>query len=65
MAVTDRERLLELLGTFGLQQAPSLDGAPDDVRLEANEGGMGGYPGFYVAFTFDGDGKFMTAGVWE
>lgn len=68
-AVTDRDRLLALLSSFGISvEATVLPGSGCVVHLEASqEHGekIGGYVGFYTEFTFDAEGRFVSVGAWE
>jgi hypothetical protein len=68
--MTDRERLLELLTSFGI--APSTSKyLPDEylaglhVVLYQGDGGVTGYPDYFCAFTFDESGRFVSLEVRE
>lgn len=68
-ALTDRERLLELLKSFGIPMLADTQGyqvsgmgvTENIITLMMGEG----YAGFYCDFIFDNDGKFESFGVWE
>jgi hypothetical protein len=71
--MTDKEKLLALLASFGIE--PYLNngdyshyktvGAVSEVTLLAQSGGVEGYSNFFTEFTFDKDGKFVNVGIWE
>ena len=61
--MTDKEKLLKLFKEFNIDPKESPDGQM--VSLVAHEGGVFGYRGFTCDFSFDKNGKFMEAGVWE
>lgn len=73
--MTDRELLEAFLEQTGLNRGTlRLTDMPVVERDAAAFMGLGGvvtlhegegYDGFFVAFTFDGDGKLVSFGVWE
>jgi hypothetical protein len=72
--VTDSERLEQLLYDFGIsfKKEPNYCLRTDDpvggwyITVTAKESTrVDGYYGFFADFTFDADGKFTGAGVWE
>ena len=70
--MTDREKLCDLLRSFGLQKV-ELErdtgvGPGAILTLEAKmdpSGLVGGYTGFAVDFKFDDEGKFVRMDIWE
>lgn len=72
--MTDSERLEQLLNDFGIsfEKAPNSCLRPDDpaggwyITITAKESTkVDGYFDFFADFTFDANGKFVVAGVWE
>lgn len=69
-ATTDRDRLLALLNSFGINASweHSCGGEHEDVvTLTAGEDGVAGdQPGLYCLFAFhEESGAFKYAGVWQ
>jgi hypothetical protein len=65
---TDKERLIELLDSFGITPSANEglgDLAQHVVTLRAGEGGIKGYRDFVADFEFNPDGSFKDVGVWE
>lgn len=60
--MTDHERLIELLTSFGIEPD---QGKPGFVTLRAKQGNVEGYMGFLCQFAFDSDGKFLDVSIWE
>jgi hypothetical protein len=67
--MTDKDKLIALLREFGINASVESDFGrchnSDNVLLEAGQGGVDGYNGFYAEFKFDDSGKFVEVGVWE
>ncbi|MFD6250685.1 hypothetical protein [Streptomyces roseolus] len=65
----DKERLLELLESFGVKASVRTDMRAGDqldtVTLEGQQGGVGGYRYLCCDFVFNEDGSFRGVGVWE
>ena len=61
--MTDKERLIELLTSFGIPFRKE----PFTIECKTDAGGdkITGYSGFYTEFMFDVDGKFEKMGIWE
>jgi hypothetical protein len=55
--MTDKEELVALLNKWGVTYN-EVD-TPNSIEV------WGGYSGFYTAFVFDADGKFVRMGAWE
>lgn len=65
---TDKDRLLDLLKRFGITPADSVDcgyATDEAVVLRADHGNVEGYSDFIAVFTFDNEGNFLKAGIWE
>lgn len=71
MEMSDRDRLLEVLRSFGLQPetGPLVDGYDHfDNPVALVEGvteGVDGFSRFFCVFEFAPDGSFKKVGVWE
>jgi hypothetical protein len=70
--VTDKEKLVALLQEWDVPFAEELDQGEqvisvgtDTYTLKAISPKVIGYPGFYTAWTFDAEGKFVNVGAWE
>lgn len=78
--MTDKEKLIDLLKSFGINEEAPVDNPYDqnsnvfviiesllmpNIRTHVQLQNGIGYYGFYVNFTFDSDGKFIIYGVWE
>lgn len=64
--MTDKDKLLALLGEWGVPS--SIDEDNDVIVGWERADGIGkvaGYAGFFTAFEFDADGKFVQMGAWE
>ena len=59
---SDREKLVELLSSFGVEITEI-----NEKRIDLMEGDLNinGYCGFYTSFWFDDDGSFKSVGAWE
>jgi len=68
--MNDRERLLQLLASFGITPSTSKY-LPDEylagshVVLYEGDGGVTGYPDYFCAFCFDEGGRFVSVEVRE
>jgi hypothetical protein len=62
--VTDKEKLLALLGEWGVPSRTEDDNTVI-VQVLDDSGKVGGYSGFFTAFDFDEDGTFVQMGAWE
>ena len=63
--MTDEQAFLELMKRFEIAPRHFVDGPHSRWSLEAERGGVKGYGGFVCDFDFDGDGKFISVGIWE
>lgn len=69
--MTDVEKLIELLSSFGVEfsrddMARADTGKISDVvTLYCGSEKVGGYCGFFTEFEFDENGTFVTVGAWE
>lgn len=73
---TDLEKVRELLDSLGVgyvSEPSNINNGTTSIRCGRKLGEaiyeqypkVGGYTGFYVAFEFDADGKFIEIGAWE
>lgn len=70
--MTDKEKLLALLGEWGVpgrceDQPPDPGTATVECVIvgEGRNEKVTGFAGFFTAFEFDADGKFVQMGAWE
>lgn len=69
--MTDVEKLIELLSSFGVEFSRDNEAKSDAVvdsdvvTLYCGSEKVGGYCGFFTEFEFDENGTFVTVGAWE
>jgi hypothetical protein len=59
--LTDKDKLCNLFDEFGIEYSQ----VQNVITIEAKTKGVEGYGGFVTDFSFDENGKFIIAGVWE
>ena len=77
MIVSDKEKLIQLLASWGVPYGIGYYEKPRDgatMYIQVGDGHdlsiplsdkVDGYGGFYTSFEFDDDGAFVRMGAWE
>jgi len=63
--MTDKEKLEQLLTSFGVGWKDGDKDHPNSIVCKANEANIGGYEGFEAHFQFKTDGAFEKMVIWE
>lgn len=65
----DYDKLKDLLKEFGIPYRAEEEHDSVNLEIHAKDGDGDnkneGYTGFHTIFKFDGNGKFISVGVWE
>lgn len=59
--MTDKEKLIELLVSFGV----GFECEFNEIVCKQGAEKVGGYSGFVTSFLFSEDGTFQNMGAWE
>jgi hypothetical protein len=63
--MTDKEKLIALLGEWGVQYDVTFDGTQWVVTCPQGAHKVNGYTGFETQFTFSDAGTFVEMGAYE
>ena len=63
--MTDKDRLLALLGEWEVPFTDDEDGVTVGGRGRRDSSKVTGYSGFFTTFEFSADGTFERMGAWE